>query len=144
EHHERSAARAVSAQRVLVLHATTTCGFGHMSPKELGYLHTGKAGFFLHVSLLIDAARHRRPLGVIHAEPYVRSSRSRRGGRKRRVPGTETAKWADREFLRWNRGVEQSAERLEGCHAIHVMDREGDCYALLSDLVRGGHGFVVR
>src|SRR5690606_20205944 len=28
EHHERSAARAVSAQRVLVLHDTTTCGFG--------------------------------------------------------------------------------------------------------------------
>jgi hypothetical protein len=115
-----------------------------MSPKELGYLQTGKAGFFLHVSLVIDAAHYRRPLGVVYAEPYFRSSRSRRGGRKQRLSGTETAKWADREFLRWNRGVKHSAERLEGCEAIHIMDREGDCYALLSDLVRDGHSFVVR
>lgn len=144
EHQERTGSRSAAVRRVLVLHDTTTCSFSHLLPTELGYLQTGKAGFFLHVSMVVDADNHRRPLGIIHAEPYFRKSRSRRGGRKKRLGGTETAKWADREFLRWNRGVQHSVDRLEGCDAVHVMDREGDCYALLSELVSAKYGFVVR
>jgi hypothetical protein len=144
EHRARSAELAEAVQRVIVVHDTTSCEHEHIPPRELGFLATGKAGFLLHVSLVIDAGHHRRPLGIIHAEPLFRESRSRRGGRKLRLSGTESAKWDDREFLRWSRGVEASAEQLQNCQAVHVMDREGDCYALFSELVRGEHSFVVR
>lgn len=144
EHHERTGGRARDAKEVLVLHDTTTCSFKHIPPEELGYLQTGKGGFFLHVSLVVDAQRHRRPLGVVHAEAYWRNERAKRGGRKRRVSGKETASWKDREYLRWERGVGLSAERLEGSDAIHVIDREGDAYALLASLKAGDHRFVVR
>lgn len=143
-HTEATAQRARQARDVLVVHDTTDCSFKHLSAKEVGYLQTGKAGFYLHVALVVDRAHHRRPLGVIYGEPYWRTRRTRRGTAQRKVSGKETAGWKDREFLRWNRGVRYSAEQLEGVSAVHVMDREGDCYALLSEMVEGGHRFVVR
>lgn len=144
EHHERTGGRACEAGTVLVLHDTTTCSFGHIPAEELGYLQTGKAGFFLHVSLVVDARHPRRPLGVVHAEAYWRKRRSGRGSRQLHANGETSAQWTDREFLRWHRGVAYSSERLEGCDAIHVMDREGDSFALLADMVQAGHRFVVR
>src|SRR5262249_27222401 len=117
--------RAEEAGSVLVIHDTTTCTFPHLDPKEIGYLHTGKAGFLLHYSLVVDGKEWRRPLGVIHAEVLFREKRSGRGSRKRKISGNESAKWADREYGRWQRGMLSSAEALSNCpEVIHVADRE--------------------
>lgn len=144
EHQERTAGRADDAGSVLVLHDTTTCTHKHIPPEKLGFLQTGKSGFFLHASLVIDARRHRRPLGVVHAEAFFRSKRSGRGSRKKRAGGTESAKWKDREFLRWSRGIEAASDRLEGVNAIHVLDREGDCYSLFAACVENERRFIIR
>src|SRR5262245_42818748 len=79
--------RAEEAANVLVVHDTVLCTFAHLDPKEVGYLSTGKAGFPLHYSLVLDANEWRRPLGVSYAEPLFRSQRSGRGSRKKKVSG---------------------------------------------------------
>ena len=144
EHRDRTVDRARLAGEVLVLHDTTTCSFDHADPREIGYLPTGKAGLFAHVSLVVDARRHRRPLGVLHVEPYWRAQKSGRGSRKRHIGGKEAASWSGRESERWVRGVQECHEQLDGCPAIHVMDREGDKYELFAHLREHEQRFVVR
>ena len=138
-------ARATASGEVLVIHDTTTCQFGHLDASDIGYLQTGRAGFYLHLSLVIDSGLWRRPLGVVHAETIHRAKRSRRGGRALQQSGSETAKWHDRESLRWNRGVTTTAEALRGvASVIHVADRESDSYQLLAHMLSLGQRFVVR
>lgn len=144
EHRDRTIARAEEAGEVLVLHDTTTCSFEHADPNEIGHLPTGKAGFFVHTSLVVDAQRHRRPLGVLHIEPLWRAQRSGRGSRAKKVSGVEAASWKDRESERWGRCVQECAEHLDGCSVVHVMDREGDKYELFSQMKEHGQRFVVR
>lgn len=144
EHRDRTVDRAKAAGEVLVLHDTTTCSFEHGDPREIGYLPTGKAGLFAHVALVVDAQRHRRPLGVLHVEPYWRAQKSGRGSRKKHIGGKEAAKWKNRESERWARGVQECHEQLDDCTAIHVMDREGDKYELLAHMREHGQRFVVR
>jgi hypothetical protein len=144
EHRDRTVDRAKAAGGVLVLHDTTTCTFEHADPRDIGYLPTGKAGLFAHVCLVVDAQRHRRPLGVLHVEPIWRTRKSGRGSRVKHVGGKEAARWTNRESERWMRGVEECHEQLDGCPAIHVMDREGDKYELLAAMREQGQRFVVR
>jgi hypothetical protein len=144
EHRDRTIERAEQAGQVLVLHDTTTCTFKHGDPREIGYLPTGKAGFFVHASLVVDAGRQGRPLGVLHVEPLWRSQRSGRGSRKKKVSGVEAASWKHRESERWGRCVQECSEALEGCSVVHVMDREADKYELCSHMLEHGQRFVVR
>lgn len=144
EHRDRTVDRARAVGEILVLHDTTTCTFEHADPREVGYLPTGKAGLFAHVSLVVDAKRHRRPLGVLHVEPYWRTRKSGRGSRTKHIGGKEAASWTHRESERWVRGVQECHEQLDGCAAIHVMDREGDKYELLAHMREQGQRFVVR
>lgn len=143
-HVEATVARCRATKEILVVHDTTTCKFAHADPSEVGYLPTGAAGFSLHLSLAIDAAEWRRPLGVIGAEVISRSKRSGRGTRKRKVSGAETAQWLDRESARWWRGVQGAAAALEGVAHIHIADREGDSFELLGSMQRARLHFVIR
>lgn len=141
---EAAAERAKVAGAVLVIHDTTTCTFEHADPAAIGYLSTGKAGFYPHFSLVVEDNAWRRPLGVAHLEIISRKQHSKRG-RKNKASGLETARWKDRESARWGRGVEASAEKLAACRSVcHIADREGDSYALLALMVSKGHSFVVR
>lgn len=144
QHRENTIRRAEQIAEVLVLHDTTTCRFDHADPKKVGYLPTGKAGFFAHVSLVVDAARHRRPLGVLHIEPLWREKRSSRGSRRKHLSGRELAGWKGREAERWTRGVQTCQEQLGDCSVVHVMDREGDKYELLAHMQEHEERFVIR
>jgi len=143
-HRDQTIDRAEQAREVFVLHDTTTCRFEHADPREIGYLPTGKAGFFAHVGLVVDAGHHRRPLGVLHVEPYWRTKRSGRGSRKKHLGGREVASWKGREAERWARGVQECQEQLSDCSVVHVMDREGDKYELLVHLQQHEERFVIR
>ena len=51
----------------------------------------------------------------------------------------------DNESRRWQEHVERVRQRLGPLgKVIHVMDREGDSYALLDAMARSGERFVVR
>ena len=141
---EATAERAKSKRAVLVIHDTTDASFAHADPNEVGHLPSGKAGFFIHVALVVEADEWRRPLGVVHTEILSRPQRSKRG-RKNKASGTETARWKDRESLRWARGVKAAQMALAGrTEVIHVADREGDSYAFLASMFDQNASFVVR
>lgn len=139
-----TAKRAAGAGVVLAVHDTTSCRFAHADPEDVGYLNTGKAGFLLHMSLLLDTRDWRRPLGVVHAETLAREQPRRRGG-KRHESGTVTAKWKDKEFERWMRGIQQTEKRVAGAASIiHLADREADSYELIAAMVDANQRFIVR
>jgi Transposase DNA-binding/Transposase DDE domain len=141
-----TAERARGSGLVLAIHDTTHCTFPHADPKEVGYLNTGKPGFPLHMTLLVDTCEWRRPLGLTHAEVLPRSKPPRRGGPKRRPSSHATGKDPDREFLRWQRGIDVTEARLIGTRAavIHIADRESDSYALMATCLRKGQRFIFR
>jgi hypothetical protein len=143
-HAQGTAQRAQEAQRVLVLHDTTSGAFPELDPADVGYLPTGKAGFLIHLSLVLDASRWRLPLGVVACETIHRSQRSRRKARKK-ASGTETAAQKDRESARWWRGIESASKALKECtEVIHVADRESDSYELMHRCIDAGHHFIFR
>jgi hypothetical protein len=143
-----TAERARDSKLVLAIHDTTHCMFRHADPEEVGYLNTGKPGFPLHLTLLVDTEQWRRPLGLTHAEVLPRANPPRRRGakKKRRPSSHSTSKQQDREFLRWRRGIDITEARLAvtGTSIIHVADRESDSYVLMADCLRDGHRFIFR
>jgi len=141
-HASAVAERAAGRDLVLAIHDTTTCSFPRAEAEAIGYLPTGKAGFLLHLCLLVDTGDWRRPLGIVYGEPIRRSRRTRR---PRKASGIETARWKNKESERWLRGVEASERKLAGKAAvIHVADRESDQYALLGSMVGANQRFVIR
>ena len=146
-HAETAAKRAVDSGLVLAIHDTTTAQFAHADPEEIGYLPTGKPGFLLHMSMLVDTRDWRRPLGIVHAEPIRRDTppRKPRRGKKRRASGSETARRENKESEKWMRGVQRTEQVLDGKAAvIHVADRESDSYAVISALVASDQRFIIR
>jgi hypothetical protein len=132
---ESTARRAEVAGDVLVIHDTTTCAFPDADPAEVGYLNTGKAGFYAHSALVIDASAWRRPLGVAHIETISRKSKSKPPSK----PGQGS------EFARWDHGVISTEALLSGCRRVcHIADREADSYAFLAAMATRGNRFVVR
>lgn len=146
-HAEETARRARSAHEVLAIHDTTPCQLAHADPTEVGYLSTGKPGFYAHYTLIV-AAESRHPLGVAYLESVFRAKPPRkRARRKRKTPnqsGAVTRRKPNREFERWGRGIEQSEACLRGCSVIHVADRESDSYELMSRCLSAGTRFVFR
>lgn len=132
--------------KTLVLHDTTGVSLGGKGTREgMGPLNDGGHGYVLHSSLAVSADGQRVPLGVLRYETVVREPPSQEK-KKEPQPKNSRKKDPNRESLRWIRGVEQCAARLEGTgtELIHVMDREADDYELLGRMVMGGHRFVVR
>jgi hypothetical protein len=145
-HASGTAERARGSEVVLAIHDTTNCSFPHADPREVGYLNTGKPGFPLHLTLLVDTREWRRPLGLTHAEILPRSKAPRRRGTKHRVSSHLTAKKPDSEFLRWHRGIGITETRLSesGAAIIHVADRESDSYALMATCLLERQRFIFR
>lgn len=129
---DETAARAAPLHRVLAIHDSTTCVFEQADPAQTGYTHTGKPGFAFHYTLIVEGSAKRRPLGVAYGEALFRDKPPRKPKKKQRRPnfsGAQTAKDSERRFLRWTRGIENTARVLSGCEVIHVADRESDSYA---------------
>lgn len=145
-HSTATAERACGAGLVLAIHDTTACCFRYADPREVGYLNTGKAGFPLHLSLLVDTREWRRPFGLTYAEVLPRSKRPRAAGTKHRLSSHASAKKSDSEFLRWQRGIEATERQLAGSGAsiIHVADRESDSYALMAGCLAQKQRFIFR
>lgn len=138
-HADATVARASALARVIVAHDTTDFRFSDEVEREgLGPMDNGGQGFYGQFSLAVSSERH--ALGVLAVETWTRKSRT-----SSKV--TQEERYADpnKESLRWMRGVRASQEKLgDGRRVIHVADRETDDYDILSELVEGDFGFVVR
>jgi hypothetical protein len=138
-HMQMTAARAVAAREVIVIHDTTVFSFGGEAKREgLGRIKKGGQGFSAHVGLVVGL-EDGVPLGVIGVVPTTREAPLK--------PREETRSKVyerPREFERWEELLDHCFERLTDCMPIHVMDREGDAYTLFSKLVENEHQFVIR
>lgn len=136
--------RALQQKTVLVVHDTSEMKPRCATTEEVGYLKSrSQPGFLLHLSLALVEGDARRPLGVAHAETLSRKTFGTKGNQLK-ADGAKTAKYKDRESTRWLRGVVATEETLNGCHLVHVLDREGDSYALLAQLKERDSNFVIR
>jgi hypothetical protein len=139
-HFRQSARRASDLPRIIVAHDTTQFEFAGQTKREgLGHLiHPGAQGFFGHFSFAMSADGERRPLGLLALETVFRLDKPI--GHKQWTRDQSLG-----ESARWLRGVESAEEQLAGrVEAIHVMDREGDQYALLAALAEADRPFVIR
>jgi hypothetical protein len=136
-------AQALKARRVLVLHDTTDVTCPSAEPEEVGFLQTGKAGFFVHHAFCVSADAENRPFGMLWSQIWGRAQRSL--GRKRNLTGPELAKLEERESDRWLESISESHLWAEGCEqVVHVMDREADSFRLFEHMKDLGADFVVR
>lgn len=139
-HFRQTTRRAAELPRIIVGHDTTQFEFGGQTKRAgLGRLIKPSAqGFFGHFSLALSADGERRPLGLLALETVFRLKKSI--GQKNWTPEQRLG-----ESERWLCSVQAVEERLEGrSQAIHVMDREGDQYAVLAWLDQAGKPFVIR
>lgn len=144
-HVAHTVARAQSLRTVVVLHDTTEFSFATGRERRHGLQRHSEVrqGFFGHVSLCVSADGARAPLGCLWMQPFVRLAHLDHEAERpdwRRQMGRDFS-----ESGRWHKGIRHS-ERLLGpkVSAIHICDREGDSYPLLSKLVTEGSRFVVR
>ena len=143
-HRQRTAERAKEIGTVVVVHDTTEVQTPDADACEVGHLNSGRTGYLAHLSLAqcVEPNRPVRPLGVLNVETIHRKERGRRVAKG--SSGAETARLNDRESLRWERGVVASAQALQECSVVHVMDREADSYTLFCLVEQLEQGFVIR
>jgi hypothetical protein len=142
-HYASTHARAAHAERVVVVHDTSSIEYTTPAPRKgLGWTTAyGRQGFLAHVSLILDFAG--LPLGVGNVETITRSGvKQRARTNSHKVITADT----DRESLRWIRGVEaiEDARDDHGYDAIHVIDAEGDFFELFATMNEQGASFVIR
>ena len=138
-HFVSSAKRASVISRILVIHDTTEFEFGGDSKREgLGRLLRPGQGFFGHFSLAVEATPTHAPLGLLGLESiFRRTAAAPRKKRKKKHRLGESARWA--------RAVESTQSRLAApVRAIHLMDREGNSFAVLTALDEKGRDYVIR
>lgn len=128
---------------VLVIHDTTDISCPAAEPEEVGFLQTGKPGFYVHHGLCVREDAARTPLGIVWSEAWGRPQRTL--GRKPNTAGSSLAKEQERESDRWLEGLTEAQLWTDGCeHVTHVFDSEADSYRVFEHARELGADFVVR
>jgi hypothetical protein len=140
-HGRKTAARcAAEGGPIYVVSDTTECTFkGARRGESLGRVQGEQRGFLAHTAIAVSSLGNRKPLGVLGIDIIVRDEQHkdhRNIYAQKRDPKRESRKWPSM--------VNRSEELLAGVPAIHVMDREGDIFELLSELTTAGRRFVIR
>lgn len=139
-HLRRTVERASASGAVFVVHDTTQFNFGSFPREGLGRVGRGGSyGFYGHFALAVAADGSRLPLGVLGLHTLFRKEKTKRlkHGKNQDNPANEAH--------RWTALFEETNDALAGnAQAVHVMDREGDNYALFSRMVALKARFVVR
>lgn len=143
-HVEQTIQRSKRYKDILILEDTTEFVFdGEIRREGLHRVNTNDQGFLGHFALAVSYEGGQRiPLGVLGAELYTRPDKKKKGTQNQHKRREEK----DCESHRWGRMVDR-VESIKGndISAIHVMDREGDIYDLLADLVTLPHRrFIIR
>ena len=132
--------RATTESEVLVIHDSTEFRFGGEKPRDgMGWINSNnEQGFLAHFSICVTHTG--RPLGSLALHAWVRQ-----GARVGRRKTTTKLRDPDRESHRWQEAALRTEELLHGkTKLVHVMDREGDQFELLSLMLEHDQRFVVR
>jgi hypothetical protein len=137
-HIEQTRIRVQGEPDLLAIHDTTEFAFGGDTRETLGRTNNKKPGFFAHITLGLRA-HNREPVGVLACQTHARHSEP--------MSRSEKKSWKreHKESHRWVEGVHDVERRFaDAASIIHVVDREGDQYRLLSAIIEHGSRFVVR
>jgi hypothetical protein len=136
--------RAAALATILAVHDTTEVEYeGEVVRDGLGPISGAGQGYFAHVALAVSADGFRQPLGVLGLRTHTRDWPVPGAPKKKRANKTHAS--PDSESRRWHELVDEVETLAQGrFKPIHVMDREGDAFALLADLAGHGRSFVVR
>jgi hypothetical protein len=134
-------AKAKAEAVTVVAHDTTGLEFAGEGRKGLGPMLMSERGFYAHFSLAVNPDERHEPLGILSFIPVIRKEKEARKKRTARVVQSDPEK----EYLRWTQGIEEVEKKMAGIkRVIHVADRESDSYEIISRLVSGDCGFVLR
>lgn len=134
---------AMRAKSILVLHDTTDIECTAAEPEEVGFLQTGKPGFYVHHSLAVTEGETPLPMGILWSQLWGRAQRSK--GRPYNLSGPALAKLKERESDRWLEGMRESHLWTEECQqVVHVMDREADFFRVFELAEHLDSDFVIR
>jgi len=140
-HIEATRERALHAKRIVIAHDKSELLFGGDSRKSaIGSTMQDNQGFVGLFSLALSRTEFVRPLGVVGIEAIFNFD----GGKKKRKNDSERKIAPGRDALNWWKCVQMTDHLFVDKTAIHVMDREGDIYELLSNLVQNSVRFVIR
>jgi hypothetical protein len=145
-HAASTAERCEKHDRVLVVHDTTTFSFRGDARQDLGKVSSSGQGFIGHFSVALSADGRREPLGALAVKTWARTQRGVSTQRRQKKMTITEARNSPRESLRWLEGALAAEAHLSGRNvtAIHVMDSEGDDYALFDQLASNQSHFVIR
>jgi hypothetical protein len=148
-HEAQTVVRCAAEQAVLVVHDSSTFGYGKDTKRTgLGEIAGGGVGFLTHVSLAVSEPS-RKPLGVLKHRAWARPAATPTA-----KPAKAKSDWARRkhlaenpeenESLRWLEQALETGKMLAGVPHVHVADRESDDYKYLAELHGAGEHFVTR
>jgi hypothetical protein len=134
--------RAIDAGVVLAVHDTTDFEFGGETRRKIGWVSEDRAGFFAHVTLALSATEGALGLLNFHSWSRTHVPVSRK---VRKTYAYQQRAPADKESDRWRQAVAGTEERVGGrARIIHVMDREGDQFRVLTEVASWRSDFVIR
>ena len=146
-HIAMSVERATQVSSIYAIHDSTEMEYkGDVPRRGLGPLRGQGQGYLSHLALGVEIGGAERPIGVLGLRNWARTgeptSRTETGRKK---TGADYAKDAEKESDRWGEVVGEVSARLRGrVEVVHVMDREGDAYPLLAQMVENSDRFIVR
>jgi len=143
-HGNHALERCEASGPVLVLHDSTTFGYGKDTKRlGLGEIAGGGVGFQTHVSLAV-AEDSRRPLGVLKHTSHSRPPADKGAAGKAKKRNRKSQADADNESLRWAEHAIATGKLLGSVPHVHVADRESDDYKYLAMLHEADELFVTR
>ena len=131
---------------VAILHDTTAFEFDGRERTALGYLPTGRRGFFAHISLSVGLGQQApRALGVPAMHLFSRKDKPRKRPKRGANPKLKYENKESKESSRWIDQIMEVHSRIQDSDSvIHVMDREADSYALIAEMQQHDIPFVTR
>lgn len=141
--HNEAACSLAGTPQVYVLHDTTALMFPNRpATKNLGTVTGAKAeALLMHSALAVRPGGH--ILGLLHNAVWARPPKERGKTKERRKRAYE-----EKESIKWSRGVaEATTLRDQHCpntRFVHVMDREGDIWQLLTEMAASDDDMIIR
>jgi hypothetical protein len=114
---------------------------GEAERGDIGSLDGHGASFLAHFCLAVSVDETPGPLGLLGVEAIFRPD----GPRTHKPDWQDVYERSDKESLRWPRMVERVEALVRGrASLLHLMDSEGDDYALLATMSGNTRRFVIR
>jgi hypothetical protein len=138
----QTVARVAEAGTAYAIHDSSSMMMtGEAARGDVGSLTGYGASFLGHFCLAVSMGQTPGPLGLLGIEALFRPD----GPRRHKPDWEDVYDRDDKESLRWPRMVDRVEELVVGRSSlVHLMDSEGEDYALMASLVDKSRRFVIR